>query len=182
MRTIILLFLLVVFQSKWLLGQSLTVEYLNQYIKMSQPGMKFGEKEKLYVVDGVPYDSIGIESKLIKYNRYDRFLSIEYLFSDSISTTVFRPNLLIVLIHKASPLKLKDKKKELRKVIEMLSNTFEPPAFMVNDKQLSIKEAKQSISVLKPRNIDHISINKHAPLSIYGADAKYGLIRIWTKN
>ena len=95
---------------------------------------------------------------------------------------IFKPNLLIVLIHKTSPLKLRDKKKELQKVREAFSSVSELPVFMINDKQLSIEEARQSISVLKLRSIDHIRINKHAPLSIYGADAKNGLIRIWTKN
>ncbi len=165
-----------------MLGQLLTVEYVDQYIQMSQPEMKFGDKEKLYVVDGAPYDSVGIGSKLVKYNLDDKFLFIDYLFSDSISTTIFKPNLLIVLIHKTSPLKLRDKKKELQKVREAFSSVSELPVFMINDKQLSIEEARQSISVLKLRSIDHIRINKHAPLSIYGADAKNGLIRIWTKN
>ncbi|WP_323756580.1 hypothetical protein [Roseivirga sp.] len=182
MRTRILILLAIVFQSHCLLGQSLTVEYIDQYIQMSQPSIEFGNKEKLYVIDGVPNSNIEIESKLVKYKLNDKFLFIDYLFSDSLSTTVFKPNLLIVLIHRAQPLKLKNKKKELRKAIEMLSSTSEPPAFMLNDRQLSAQEARQSISVLRPRNIDHISFNKHAPLSIYGADAKNGLIRIWTKN
>ncbi|WP_421976326.1 hypothetical protein [Roseivirga seohaensis] len=182
MRSRILLFLLVVFQSNWLFGQSLTLEYVDQYIKMSQPEMEFGDREKLYVVDGIPYDGVGIESKLVKYNLDDKFISIDYFFSDSISTTVFKPNLLIVLIHKASPLKLKDKKEELHRVREVFLNVSEFPAFMINDKLLGIEEARRSISVLKPRNIDHVIVNKHAPLSIYGANAKYGLIRIWTKN
>ncbi len=182
MRTRILLFLLVVSLPNCLRGQSLTLGYVNQYVQRCLPEMKFENKEVLYVVDGVPYDSTGIESKLIKYNLEDKFLSINYLFSDSISTTIFRPNLLIVLIHKASPLKLKDKKKELRKIRETFSNPSEFPAFMINDRQLSIEEAKQSISVLKPRNIHHVRVNKHAPLSIYGANAKNGLVRIWTNN
>lgn len=182
MYTRILFFLIVVFQSNRLRGQSLTLEYVNQYIRMSQPEMKFGAKEKLYVVDGVLYDSIGIESKLIKYNLDDKFLSIDYLFSDSISTTIFKPNLLIVLIHKAQPLKLKNKKRELQKVREVLLNASELPAFMVNDEQLGIEEVREFISVLKPRSLDHIRVNKHAPLSIYGAEAKNGLIKIWTNN
>jgi len=182
MRIGSLIFFLFLFQLNVLLGQSLTKEYLDQWIQMSQPHLEFSKKEKIYILEGVFYDSTSVERKLTNYSANERFLSIEYFLFDSILTTIFRPNLLIVTINQAPTLKLKEKKKELGSVENMFSDKSKNPVLIINNKQLTSKASKRIISALKARNIDRIIILEHAPLSTYGESAKNGLIKICTKN
>jgi len=174
------------------LSQPLTIEYVDNWIGLCEPQLDLSKKEKLYIIEGVPYEGTELNEKLSTFNASNKLLLLDYLNSDSVETTFLKPNLIVVLIQNARKSKLKQRKKQLAdaqykfvdrydfKLNHIITNSKDPVLY-IDDKKIHHSEAKKVINELVVKEIQHIVITNHAPTSIYGANARNGLVKIWTK-
>ncbi len=165
-------------------SQSLTKEYIENWILLCDSTIALESKELLYVIEGVPFDSKQVSNQLSVYSQDDPFLILTYLQQADIkgNTWSHNPNLLVVIIGNAKR-KLKNKEKVER--IGKLNERFGEeniPVLIINGKTIEPAQSKGEIEKLNKREFLYsLSIN-HAPTSIYGPNAKNGLVKVWTKN
>ncbi|MFK7968971.1 MAG: hypothetical protein AB8F95_01320 [Bacteroidia bacterium] len=175
------------------LGQSLTVEYINNWISLCEPELDLSKMEKFYLIEGVPYEAIDIKEKLREYDVGDEYFCLDYLNSDSAGTTFMKPNLIIVSVQNAHKANLKENKKELKAVqnrfkdqynspSNQIITTSKDPVLFINGNKIHYSETTKKINELRAKDIQVIVSIKNAPINYYGQNAKNGLVKIWTKS
>lgn len=175
------------------IGQSLTIEHIDNWINLCEPDLDLSTKGRLYVIEGVPYDGSGLKEKLREFDTSSKHFYLDYLNSDSVEATFLKPNLIIVLIQNIQKANLKQRKREL----ESAQNRFKDqcdirshhimadskdPVLYIDDNEIRHAEAMKKINALSAKEIQFVVAINHAPIIYYGQNARNGLVRIWTIN
>lgn len=178
---------------EYALSQSLTVDYIDNWINLCEPELDLSKKDKLYVIEGLLYEGKGLKEKLREFDVSDKHFYLDYLNSDSVETTFLKPNLIVVLILNVTNSNLIERKKELEAVKNRFIDQYEfrsqhimtnskDPVLYVDGNKIHHAEAMKEVTELKAKEIQFIVSVNHAPTSYYGQNAKNGLVRIYTKN
>lgn len=56
------------------------------------------------------------------------------------------------------------------------------PVLIINEKLISPEKAKQTISILNPKDVRYIQYVNHTSYALYGIRAKNGMVKILTKG
>ncbi len=174
------------------LGQSLTVEYIGEWINLCDPKLDLSKKEKLYIIEGVPYYGTKLKQKLLEFDVNDKHFYLDYLDSDSVETAFLKPNLIIVLILNLNKVNLKARKKSLESVQNKFKDQYdfrshhimtnsEDPVLYINEDKINHAIASKKVNELRAKEIKLIVFVNHAPITYYGQNARNGLVRIWMK-
>ncbi len=175
------------------LSQSLTVEYIHNWINLCEPELDLAKKEKLYISEGIQYNGTALVDKLERFDVSDKQFYLDYLNSDSVETTFLKPNLIIVLILNANKVNLKQRKKELEAVQSRFKDEYEfrsahiipdsnDPVLFINEDKIHHAEAMKIVNELRAKQIKYILSISHAPITYYGQNAKNGLVKILMRN
>ncbi|MEO9966795.1 MAG: hypothetical protein ABJF11_13440 [Reichenbachiella sp.] len=189
MKNLIMIFICVALSGS-AIGQTLTVEYIDNWIKLCEPELDLSKKEMLYLIEGVPYDKP--KEELSEFDTSNKYFSLDYLNSDSAASVCLKPNHIVVFIQNAQTENLKQRKKDLENAQNRFKDQYtfhshhvmteaKDPALFINDIRVHHAEAKKKLSELKAKEVQHLVSVKHAPAIYYGQNAENGLVKIWTK-
>lgn len=185
-------FFILIIQFHFTHSQPLTIDYINNWINKCNPEIQLSEKEKIYILEGIPVEKDQLEQSLKSFDISNPYLFIDYLNSDSVETTFLKQNLLLIMIGTARQLKGKDKRKRVSQVISEFQDDYsvksnhipinaKNPVLQINGEIILPSIAKQVLENIKPKKIKVIIHLNHAHREIYGQLAINGLVKIWTR-
>lgn len=169
----------------------ITEKFIENWVSSCNQETDFSTIEKLYVLDGVPFNSDNIDDKLESFNLEQPWL-IDYLFSDSVETTFLKPNMLVIILGSIPKLKKSERSEKLNELKAKFTDheqTFvvrdgvrTDPILLLNDQLIQADRAFGVISDLAARDIQFIYYSNHSSCAIYGSLAMNGEVKIWTKD
>ena len=173
------------------LGQ-LNTSYVENWIVSCEPETELDSLDRLYIINGIPFDNQRIEEELNSFDTKKQLWFIDYLNTDSIESTIFKPNTLLILIGATSKLKKNERSNKLEDLLLKFSDEFAAsfnlhpnptdPVLILNDKLIPPESVKQAISDLNPKDVRYIQFVKHTSFALYGQNATNGAVTIWTKE
>ncbi|WP_425636526.1 hypothetical protein ACPUEN_14030 [Algoriphagus yeomjeoni] len=168
----------------------LSTSYVENWINSCEPEGNLDSLERLYIINGVPFDNP--EDELKSFDTKNQLWFIDYLNSDSVETTFMKPNLLVILVGATPKLKKGERIEKLHEQQSKFSDEFDnsfnlhpnpkDPVLILNDKLISPENAGQTISKLRPNDVRYIQYVNHTSFALYGQNAKNGAVTIWTKE
>lgn len=173
-------------------AQPLTVEYIDQYISSCDPEIDLTKKERLYVIEGVPLEGEMLIEKLNSFDISNQYVFIDYLNSDEVESTFFKPNLIVVLVGSSRKLRMKERKNQLSTIKSRFTDVYDiqtnqilseakDPVLVLNGEVVLHSKAFKTINDLVAKKIERVITLNHCPGEVYGQNAKNGIIKIWTK-
>jgi len=184
-----LVFLFACIWSFTALGQ-LSTSYVKNWINSCEPGRELDSLEWLYIINGVPFDNP--EEELESFDTKNQLWFIDYLKTDSIESTILKPNMLLILIGATPKLERSERAEKLQEQQRKFNDKFDnsvnlhpnpsDPVLILNDKLISPVNARQTIFELNPKEISYIQFVNHTSFALYGRNANNGAVTIWTKE
>ncbi|MDH5382539.1 MAG: hypothetical protein OEW75_16920 [Cyclobacteriaceae bacterium] len=168
----------------------LTTSQVESWVKSCEPESGLDSLEWLYIINGVIY--IKPEEELKSFDTKNQLLFIDYINTDSVESTFLKPNMLLILIGSSPKLKKEERAEKLQEqqmkfrdnsdTVLILHRNPNDPVLIINEKLISPEKAKQTISILNPKDVRYIQYVNHTSYALYGIRAKNGMVKILTKG
>jgi hypothetical protein len=162
--------------------QSVSRIKIDGLIKAREPDIKFSEMS-FYIVNGVPYDSIKVDSVLHKFCLKE-LVDISLFKNKDLKPVVFHnPDKWVANITLRYKQNRKNIISNLNVAKEMFNNgSTDVPELFIDDKQIPEQSASLELKKLNPKNVYFIFLSQpEKNSSFYSEKKKSDVVKIWNK-
>ncbi len=173
-------------------AQTLTESFIKAWVIHLDSTKMEQMDQALYIVNGSPSRPPNVFSLISDYSFSKQRVEFTYLSSDKAGRINHKNGPVIILSTNVVRQKRKRVKKELQKARRLFKGPLlktsngmvykKEPAVMLEGKPLDSPTAKALLQKARVSYFETILVSETAPPSLFGTNAKNGLIRIWLKK